>query len=175
MNKIMILKGGSPALHKLGDISRKEDDFIRLHSETEEYYVGSFEERLGFIDVKFKKEDCRLLTEEERKDLNGKWYGINGMPLYRIYVDEQGNVVKGKCIMKKGTITKVTDQAGEDKSSNFIELNVEFHEDIEIGQNLILFTDDKYITTSKVVNVKIIENTYIIYTRNSIYYIEVLK
>lgn len=170
-----MLKGGSPALHKLGDIGRKVDDFIRIHSETEEYYIGSFEEGVGFIDVKYKKEDCRQLTEEERKELNGKWYGINGTPLYRIYVDEQGNVVKGKCIVKKGTITKVTDQTGEDKSSNFIGLSVEFHEDIEIGQSLIMFTSDKYITTSKVVNVKITENIYIIYTKNSIYYIEVVE
>ena len=173
MNKIMILKSGSPALHKLGDIGREVDDLIRVHSETEEYYIGSFEEGLGFIDVKFKKEDCRPLTEEERKDLNGKWYGINGMPLYRIYVDEQGNVVKGKYIMKKGTITKVTDQIGEDKSSNFIGLNVEFYEDITIDQSLVMFIGDKCITTSKVVNVEITENTYVIYTKNSIYYISI--
>lgn len=173
MNKIMILKGGSSALHKLGDIGREEDDFVRINSETEEYYIGSFEEGLGFIDVKFKKEDCRLLTEEEKKELNGKWYGINGAPLYRIYVDEQGNVINGKCIMKKGIITKVTDQAGEDKPSNFVGLSVEFHEDITIGQSLVMFTNDKYITTSKVVNVEITEDTYIIYTKNSIYYISI--
>jgi hypothetical protein len=171
MNKIMILKGGSPALHKLGDISRETDDFIRIHSETKEYYIGSFEEGFGFIDVKFKKEDCRLLTEEERKDLNGKWYGINSTPLYRIYVDEQGNVINGKCIMKKGIITKVADTTGEDKPSNFIGLTVEFQEDITIGQSLILFTGDKYITTSKVTNFEIIKNTYVIYTKNSVYYI----
>jgi hypothetical protein len=167
----MVLKGGSPALHKMGDISRKVDDFIRVHSKTNEYYVGSFQEGFGFIDVKFKKEDCRPLTEEERKELNGKWYGINGTPLYRVYVDEQGNVVNGKCIMKKGTISKITDLAGENKPSKFIELNVEFNEDVEVGQSLILFTGDKYITTSKVSNVEINESNYVIHTKNSVYHI----
>lgn len=27
MNKIMVLKGGSPAIHKLGNISRERDDY----------------------------------------------------------------------------------------------------------------------------------------------------
>lgn len=29
MNRIMILKGGSSAYHKMGDIVREEDDYIR--------------------------------------------------------------------------------------------------------------------------------------------------
>lgn len=175
INKIMVLKGGSPALHKMGDISREVDDFIRVNREEGEYYIGNFEEGFGFIDVKFKKEDCRPLTEEERKELNGKWYGINGAPLYRIYVDEQGNIQNGKCIMKKGIINKVADSNGKDKHSNFVGLNVELNEDITIGQSLILFTGDKYITTSKVINFEINDNNYVIHTKNSIYYISELE
>jgi len=30
MNKIMVLKGGSPAIHKLGNISRERDDYEKL-------------------------------------------------------------------------------------------------------------------------------------------------
>jgi hypothetical protein len=171
MNKMMILKGGSSAIHKLGDIGRKEDDYIRVFEEDKEYYIGNFEEGFGFIDVKFKKEDCRSLTDEERKELNGKWYTISGMPLYRIYLDKNDNIVKGKCIMKKGTIIKVTDLTGKDKVSEFNGLIVKFPEDINIGQGLILTTGDKYIRTSKVSNVEIIEDIYVIYTKNSIYYI----
>jgi len=73
MNKIMMLKANSPAIHKLGDIGRNIDDKIRIHSEDESHYIGSFEEGYGFINVKFNKSDCRLLTQEEREKLNGNW------------------------------------------------------------------------------------------------------
>jgi hypothetical protein len=174
MNKMMMLKGGSPALHKLGNIGRIEDEYIRIYKEEYKYYIGNFEEGFGFVDVKFKKEDCRSLTEEERKDLNGKWYTVSGTLLYKIYVDENDNIVSGKTITKKGTIIKVTDLVGKDKHSKFIGLNVEFPEDISIGQSLILLTDKGTITTSKVTDVDLPnENIYTIYTKNSIYYIEV--
>jgi len=174
MNKIMILKANSPAIHLLGDIKREEDDYIRIHKETEIHYIGSFEEGYGFINVEFKKEDCRPLTEEERKELNGKWYSINGTPLYRIYVDEEGNIVKGKCTMKKGIINRITDAEREDKHSDCVGMNIEFSEDINIGGSLIMFMDDgRYITTSKVANVEIIDDNYVIYTKNNVYYINI--
>ena len=174
MNKIMILKGNSPAIHLLGDIRREEDEYIRIHEETETHYIGNFEEGFGFINVEFRKEDCRQLTEEERKELNGKWYSISGNPLYRIYVDEQGNIVNGKCVMKKGIINKITNAEGEDKHSDWIGINVEFSEDIDIGRSLIMIIDDgRYITTSKVINVEIVDGDYVIYTKNSVYFINV--
>lgn len=171
MNKVMVLKGGSPAIHKLGDIGRKNDDFIRVHSETEDYFIGNFEEGFGFIEVKFKKEECRSLTESEIKDLNGKWYTINDAPLYKIYVDEDGNVVKGKCIMKKGNIINVTDSDGLGKHHAWHGLRVEFPEDIELGQSVVLMVDEGCITTSKVSNVEIFDDKYVIHTKNSVYYI----
>ena len=67
MNKIMILKANSPAIHLLGDIKREEDDYIRIHKETEIHYIGSFEEGYGFINVKFNNSDCRLLFRRKRK------------------------------------------------------------------------------------------------------------
>ena len=174
MNKIMMLKANSPAIHKLGNIGRDIDDKIRIHSEDENYYIGSFEEGYGFINVKFNKSDCRSLTLEERENLNGSWYGINGTPLYRIYVDEEGNVVNGKVLTVKGVINKVTDSLGNDKHSNFINLSVEFGEDILIGRSVVMLTAKGPITTSRVTNVDIHEKQYIIYTNNSIYYIEVV-
>jgi len=174
MNKIMMLKANSPAIHKTGDISRKCDDKIRIHSEDDTYYIGNFEEGYGFINVKFNKSDCRSLTLEERENLNGSWYGINGTPLYRIYVDEEGNVVNGKVLTVKGVINKVTDSLGNDKHSNFINLSVEFGEDILIGRSVVMLTAKGPITTSRVTNVDIHEKQYIIYTNNSIYYIEVV-
>jgi len=173
MNKIMILKAGSPAIHKLGDIGREVDDCIRVHDETDTHYIGNFEEGYGFIDVKFKKEDCRPLTESERKDLNGKWYSINGNPLYRIYIDEEGNVVSGKILTICGIINKITDTEGFAKQHNWVGMNVTFPEKIEIGKSLYLTTDAGLITTSKVSNFEIDDSTYIIQTKNSIYYIDV--
>jgi len=173
MNKIMMLKANSPAIHKLGDIGRKCDDKIRIHSEDDTHYIGSFEEGYGFIDVKFNKSDCRPLTQAEREKLNGCWYGINGNPLYRIYVDEEGNIVNGKTKTIKGIIRKVTDLLGKDKHNGFINLLVEFGEDIQLGRSIILMTGEGAITTSRVTKVDIHEKQYIINTNNSIYYIEV--
>lgn len=96
MNKVMVLKGGSSALHILGDIGRKEDDYIRVHKEDDTYYIGNFEEGFGFIDVKFQKSDCRNLTQPEIDDLNKKWFAINGQALYKINLDNEGNIVQLK-------------------------------------------------------------------------------
>jgi len=173
MNKIMILKANSPAIHKLGDIGRNIDDKIRIHSEDDIYYIGSFEEGYGFINVKFNKSDCRQLTKEERENLNGSWYTISGNPLYRIFVDDEGNVMSGKVLIIKGIISKITDASGKNKHNNFIGLEVEFAEDILIGRSLIMLTGKGAITTSRVTNFDIHEKQYIIYTNNSVYYIEV--
>ncbi len=89
----MVLLGGRPAIHKLGNIGREEDDFIRVFEEDEEYYIGNFVQGFGFIDVKFKKRDCRSLTKEEVDHLNGRWHGINNHPYYQIWVDYEGNVI----------------------------------------------------------------------------------
>ena len=173
MNKIIMLKANSPAIHKTGDISRKCDDKIRIHSEDNDHYIGNFEEGFGFINVKFNKSDCRPLTPKEREKLNGSWYGINGNPLYRIYIDEEGNIINGKVLTVKGVITKVTDSLGNDKHSNFINLEIEFGKDILIGRSVVMLTGEGAITTSRVTNVDIYDKQYIIYTNNSIYYIEV--
>jgi len=175
MNRIMVLKGGSPAIHKLGNIGRENDDYIRVYSETEDYYIGNFEEGFGFVDVKFRKKDCRPLSEEERKRINGKWYSINGIPLYRIYVDDEGNVINGKVLMLKGKIDKVTDTEGNDKHSNFIGLDVSFGEDIQVGSSLVMLTDYGSIQTSKVVNFEKKQDKYIVYTQNSVYYISIVN
>ena len=173
MNKMMMLKANSPAIHKLGDIGRNIDDKIRIHSEDDTHYIGSFEEGFGFINVKFNKADCRPLTQMERENINGNWYTINSNPLYRIYIDEEGNVVNGKVLTVKGVIIKVTDSLGNDKHSDFVNLSVEFGKDILIGRSLVMLVGKGAITTSRVTNVDISEKQYIIYTRNSIYYIEV--
>jgi hypothetical protein len=49
----MTFKGGCPAIYKLGK-GRNEDDYIDVQSKNEDYYISSFFEGFGFIDVKFK-------------------------------------------------------------------------------------------------------------------------
>lgn len=71
LNKYMVLLGGRPAIHKLGNIGREDNDYIRVFEEDEECYIGNFAEGFGFIDVKFKKEDCRSLTKEEVEMADG--------------------------------------------------------------------------------------------------------
>lgn len=87
--RYMILKGGSPAIHKLGDIGREEDDLIYVKSETSEYFIGNFVEGFGFMDVKFNKTDCRLLTPSEIEDLNNRVIRLGGIR-YKMRSDPEG-------------------------------------------------------------------------------------
>lgn len=76
--RIMVLKGGSPAIHKLGDIGRDEDSYIWVKEETEDKYIGQFVEGLGFMDVQFNKSDVRSCTKEEIDKINHTYYSVNG-------------------------------------------------------------------------------------------------
>jgi len=89
----MVLRGGSPAIHKLGDIGREIDDYIQIHSETDEYYIGNFVEGYGFIDVKYHKSDCRNLTQDEINKMNKKCYSINGNIIGKYRLDNDGNII----------------------------------------------------------------------------------
>jgi hypothetical protein len=86
----MVLKGGSPAIHTLGNIGRDEDDYVRVYYEEKDYYIGNFEEGFGFIDVKFMKTDVRSLTEQEIEEVNKKWYVINNTPYFQLSFDKDG-------------------------------------------------------------------------------------
>lgn len=175
LNRIMVLKGGSTAIHRMGDIGRKEDSYIRVYDETYTHYIGSFEEGYGFIDVLYRREDVRQLNEEEVNDLNGKWYSISGTPIGRIYIDNEGNVMQGKSVAIKGVIRRVLDNNGFTKHQNFDNLIVNFDRNIQIGKSLMLFTDEGTITTSKVLQVENEDDMCCIYTKNSIYFIQIIK
>lgn len=92
--RIMVLKGGSPAIHLLGDIGRDEDDFIWVESETEDQYIGHFEEGLGFINVRFNKADVRPCTTEEIDKLNECYFIINNTVMYKNKFNHDGTVGK---------------------------------------------------------------------------------
>lgn len=53
------------AFHKLGDISREDEDFCWVYAEDEENFYGNWLTGYGFFDVKSPKKTTRSLTEEE--------------------------------------------------------------------------------------------------------------
>lgn len=173
MNRMMILKGGSPAIHKAGDIGRKEDSLIRVRAEADTYYIGEFYEGYGFINVKFRKEDCRTLTQEEIDQLNGGWYGINDIPLHMYCLDGEGNITNPPIV--KGVINKITTLDGQEKHHDRTGLDVRFYEKIVVGKSLIMLTDRGYMTTSMVTKVERDLDDIAINTLNSIYHISLLK
>ncbi|WP_339294358.1 hypothetical protein MKY82_22135 [Paenibacillus sp. FSL W7-1279] len=87
--RYMILKGGSPAIHKLGDIGRDKDDLIFVKSETQDHFIGNFVEGFGFADVEFRKNDCRPLTPAEIEKLNNSEIQLGGIR-YKMRVDSEG-------------------------------------------------------------------------------------
>ncbi|MFC6545517.1 hypothetical protein [Cohnella cellulosilytica] len=93
--RYMILKGGSPAIHKLGDIGREQDDLIYVKSETPDHFIGNFVEGFGFTDVAFKKNDCRSLNPGEIEELNNSVIRLGGIR-YRMRVDPEGYPIEEK-------------------------------------------------------------------------------
>lgn len=87
--RYMILKGGSPAIYKLGDIGRDEDDLIYVKTETEDHFIGNFVEGFGFAEVQFKKSDCRPLNPSEIEDLNNSVIQLGGIK-YKMRADSEG-------------------------------------------------------------------------------------
>ncbi|MBT2759889.1 hypothetical protein [Paenibacillus sp. ISL-20] len=89
-SRVMVLKGGSDALHLMGNIGRDEDDLISVRAEDEEYYIGTFHEGFGFMDVHFPKENVRQLTKDEIDSLNATFFSINGKILGKNRYDYDG-------------------------------------------------------------------------------------
>ncbi|MGR6760388.1 hypothetical protein ACU1JV_00900 [Paenibacillus sp. T2-29] len=89
-NRIMIVTGGSKAIHLMGNIGREEDERIHVVAEDEDYYIGTFCEGFGFMDVHFPKDKVRLLTKEEVDKLNKTYHTINGRVLGKNHYDYDG-------------------------------------------------------------------------------------
>ena len=72
-SKVMKLIGHRDAIHLLGYIGRPDSnitEYIAVHYEKEDYYVGNFIEGLGFIDVHFPKHQCDDLTPQEQDKID---------------------------------------------------------------------------------------------------------
>ncbi len=59
------------AFHGTRDISRDEPSPAKFHEETPDAYIGEFMEGFGLLDVRFPKDRCRVLTEDEVVTLEG--------------------------------------------------------------------------------------------------------
>ena len=75
------------AQHKLGDISRDEEDLCYIHEETDDCYIGSWVTGFGFVNVEFPKETTRELTQEEIEKYNKMKVRINSQPAMQLKVD----------------------------------------------------------------------------------------
>lgn len=86
------------AIHKLGDISRDEEDLCLIHSENKESYIGSWVTGYGFIEVKFPKETTRDLTQDEIEKYNSMHIQIGSQPPLKLNItiteaDLRGSVI----------------------------------------------------------------------------------
>lgn len=77
---------GTKAFAKLGDISRDEPDLCIIFGKMRGYYIGNWVTGFGFIDVKFPIATTRYPTRADKKRFNGRWFGINGTPLYQLKI-----------------------------------------------------------------------------------------
>ena len=84
IDKYMI---ATTAIHKMGNISRKEGDLCRVTKESQTDYYGMWITGFGFFNVRFPKETTRELTQEEIEKYNGKQISISGTPVYKLKVD----------------------------------------------------------------------------------------
>lgn len=73
-----VFKKATTAIHKLGDISRDEEDYCLVHSETDLDFIGNWCEGRGFIHVRFPKATTRDLTAEETEFLDRQTMHIVG-------------------------------------------------------------------------------------------------
>lgn len=75
------------ASHKLGDLSRDDEDLCRIEKDDGSDYIGSWVTGFGFFNVKFPKETTRALTNAEIKKYNKKYVQIGNQPAMRLNVD----------------------------------------------------------------------------------------
>ena len=66
-HKLMFIKKGGKAFHKMGNLSRNyyDAELICVSNEDEYNWIGNYAEGMGFFNVHFAKEDCREASDEE--------------------------------------------------------------------------------------------------------------
>ena len=83
VNKYMM---ATRAEHKMGDLSRDEEDLCHICEIGKDYYIGSWVTGLGFLNVMFPKETTRELTDEEIVKYNKMSIQISSQPPIKLKV-----------------------------------------------------------------------------------------
>jgi hypothetical protein len=95
-SRMMVLLGGSPAYHQLGDLGREnENNLIHVIAEDENYYIGTFSEGYGFFNVHFPKNCVRPMDIEEVDALNKTYYTMNNTVYGKNSYDYDGYRIEG--------------------------------------------------------------------------------
>ena len=89
MEKIDKYMMATKAFHKLGDISRDEEDICYVHEERDDGYVGAWVTGFGFIEVFFPKDTTRELTSEETEKYNEMYFQIASQPPFKLNIREE--------------------------------------------------------------------------------------
>ena len=83
----MVVIGGSPAIHKLGDIHSDIDDIFVVHHERDDILIGNWLEGFGLIDVEVQRAHTRKLTHAEADKLHGGYLAMSGRRMGQVEVD----------------------------------------------------------------------------------------
>lgn len=149
------------AIHKTGNISRKNPDLCYVCSEDAENFIGNWVTGFGFVYVKFPKNTTRELTVKERDEFNGMQIKIGD----RIFIIEtKKNKIPTKAITVK-TKNSVYHMGKTDKNGvRTISRNknpLDFKEGVikflVLGKNMALYPTnppDKVWITSKVLSIE---------------------
>lgn len=143
------------AIHKTGDINRKEPDLCIIFKEEDDNYIGNWVTGFGFIGVKFPKNTTRDLTPEEVEKYHGKVVTMGDGFFSAINI-------KNEDFRKPVTVTKKKD--GKVYKGTLVA-------PIKVGGVIAMFTHNGPFMSSTIKNIYGNE----IETRNSTYIIEYEK
>ena len=87
MGRLTVVLGGTPAIHKLGDIGREKDDLFIVDREEGETLIGRWLEGLGFFDVRVPADRTRKLTRAEADSYHGRIGFIGNTPAGELEID----------------------------------------------------------------------------------------
>lgn len=85
--KVGFYRMAKEAHHKLGNISRDKWDLVFINKEDNKNFYGFWVYGFGFINVRFPKKSTRKLTKKEIKKYNNSIWGINGIPIKKLNID----------------------------------------------------------------------------------------
>lgn len=139
-SKVMILKANCDAMHKLGNLKREEDSHVFVIEDDESHYKGQFLEGFGYIDIIFKKEDIREMSDLEYNEYIHKIITMGSMVWSCLFTKRDGSDMTDE--EKKEDCYEVLYVKNNDNTIRFKELeNKRFYisKRTEVGKSLLVF------------------------------------